>query len=381
MADHGSHLRLALLAGTLSQGGAEKQLLYMTRALQGVGIEVRIYSLTKGEFYEGPLQAIGTTPYWVGQRQHPLSRLARMTRVLRDFRPQIVQAAHFYVNLYATLLGKFCNAITIGSLRNDLISEVKGTGVWGQWLLRMPPALLCNSYAARRNAEAFAIRAGRIHVLPNVIDISDFDSQTLSAEPPLGSNSQLIAMAVGRLVPEKRFDRFLFALARARSHVPELKGVIVGDGPERPRLEGQANALGLLPDRVSFLGRRNEVPRLMRAADLCVLCSDHEGFPNVILEAMAARRPVVTTPAGDAGVVVQEGETGFVVPFNEVEALAERMTRLARSPDLRQKLGEAGRHRVEQQYGSEGLAARLLSIYHDIAEQHQHRGVLSHLRC
>src|SRR5258706_15129835 len=133
----------------------------------------------------------------------------------------------------------------------------------------------------------------------------------------------------------------------ARQEVLDLKGILIGDGPERPRLEALANKLGLLPDGLLFLGRRNDVPALLAQASMLVLSSDHEGFPNVLLEAMAARLPVITTPAGDAGLVVQEGITGYVLPFDDIDAMAERMVRLAKSPDLRHTLGEAGRRRVE----------------------------------
>jgi glycosyltransferase involved in cell wall biosynthesis len=97
-----------------------------------------------------------------------------------------------------------------------------------------------------------------------------------------------------------------------------------------------------------------------------VLTSEHEGFPNVVLEAMAARLPVVTTPAGDSAEVVQDGETGFVVGFDDREALVKRIMQLADSPELRGRLGEAGRKRVEECYGSEQLAERLFAVYRDV---------------
>ena len=100
--------------------------------------------------------------------------------------------------------------------------------------------------------------------------------------------------------------------------------MIVGDGPLWTALHQRAQDLGLLPDGVAFLGRRNDVPALLGSADMLVLSSDHEGCPNVVMEAMAARRPVVTTPAGDAGVLVEDGVSGYVVPFDDVEAMADQ---------------------------------------------------------
>jgi glycosyltransferase involved in cell wall biosynthesis len=127
---------------------------------------------------------------------------------------------------------------------------------------------------------------------------------------------------------------------------------------------------------VTFLGRREDVPALLKQADMLVLSSDYEGFPNVVLEAMAARLPVITTPAGDANIAVQNGNTGYVVHFDDVTGMAECMVRLSKSPGLRWQLGEAARKRVEQHFSFEHLAGRLLSIYRKSALQHNRTDLL-----
>jgi glycosyltransferase involved in cell wall biosynthesis len=357
--------RVALLAGKLGQGGAEKQLVYMARALCQAGVDVRLYSLTRGEFHEAELQRLGLPPCWVGRFSSPLARLATLTAALRQFRPHIVQSAHFYTNLYASLSGRLCRAVAIGALRSDLAFHLETHGRWARWLLHMPSALLANSYAAKRDLEGLSIRA-KISVIPNVIDLAGFDAPCSEAAPSLGAVGRPVAVALGNLIAVKRLERFLLALAQARRVVAGLTGVIIGDGPERPDLEQRADALGLLPEGVRFMGRRNDVPALLKQADMLVLCSDHEGFPNVLLEAMAARLPVITTPVGDGAVVVQDGVTGYLVACHDVDGMAERMARVAGSPNLRRQLGEAGRKRAEQEYSFESLAARLLLVYQNL---------------
>ena len=208
--------------------------------------------------------------------------------------------------------------------------------------MRLPSAIIANSRAARRGVDEFGVSPDSILVLNNVIDLEDFDARTRSGASAWSPDGPPVALAVGRMHAEKRFDRFLTALARARRASPDLRGVIVGDGPEWPNLRCQAQDLGLLPNGVLWLGRRNDVPALLGKADMLVLSSDHEGCPNVVLEAMAVRRPVVTTPAGDAGDVVEEGVSGYVVPFDDVEAMASRMVRLAEFPELRTSFGRGG---------------------------------------
>jgi glycosyltransferase involved in cell wall biosynthesis len=181
------------------------------------------------------------------------------------------------------------------------------------------------------------------------------------------------AVLVSRLIPQKRVDRFLEALARARREVPALRGLVVGDGPERGPLERKAEELGVRA-AVEFLGVRDDVRPLLSASDVLVLSSDDEGFPNVVLEAMEASRPVIATDVGDVRDVVRDGETGWVVP-PAAEVLAERLVRIARDPALARRMGVAGRTRLETRYGLAVLASNLLGVYRDLAGKEGHARV------
>ena len=362
-------LRVALIVGCLGQGGAEKQLIYIARALLKAGVEVKVYSLTQGEYYEPALDAMSLQPIWIGKFANPILRVFSLANALLHYRPHIIHSTHFFTNLYAAIVARLWGSISIGSLRNDAFLELKANEAWGRWLLRSPSVLIANSHAAKRNAVSLGIRNDKVYILSNVIDLVEFDEQIQTAQFKKGSNKGICASAVARLVYEKRLDLFLEALALAGRETSDLTGIVIGDGPEKTNLEAIAADIGLLPESVLFLGRRNDVPSLLRQADMLILTSDHEGSPNVLLEAMAAGVPVVTTPAGDADVIVQDGVTGYVVAHDNVEELAKRMVCLAKSHELRRRLGVAGRCRVESHYGVDGLASRLLSIYREIAEQ------------
>jgi glycosyltransferase involved in cell wall biosynthesis len=205
-------------------------------------------------------------------------------------------------------------------------------------------------------------------VVPNVIEISGPPPERTTAD-----GGPVHAVFVGRLVPFKRLDLFLHAFAIARREVPRLRAVVAGDGVERPRMEALARDLGLVAPELTFLGIVEAVEDLLRRVDLLVSSSDEEGFPNVVLEAMAAGLPVVATRAGDADRAVQEGQTGFVVPVGDVSAIAARMAELARSPELRRRLGVAGYERARNVYGTQALAARLYAVYRELAERTNHR--------
>jgi glycosyltransferase involved in cell wall biosynthesis len=158
-----------------------------------------------------------------------------------------------------------------------------------------------------------------------------------------------------------------------KRRVPDVRAMIVGEGTERAALEAMAGALGLLPGTVEFLGRRDDIATVLRTADALVVTSDHEGFPNVILEAMAAGLPVVTTPAGDAARIVEDGTTGYVIGFEETETMADRLVQLLGDPGRRGTLGLAGRRAVEAQYAREGVEDRLIRLYAEVAIQQKNR--------
>jgi glycosyltransferase involved in cell wall biosynthesis len=132
-------------------------------------------------------------------------------------------------------------------------------------------------------------------------------------------------------------------------------------------LQARAKAVGLKPCDLVFLGGFDRVPALLAHSAMLVLSSDYEGFPNVILEAMSARLPVVTVPAGDAGLIVRHGQTGFLVGAENIRDMAGALVRLAQSPELRQHLGEAGRRCVEEDYHCGPLAERLLGAFRRFA--------------
>ncbi len=372
---------MALVAGTLGQGGAEKQLVYMVRALLDRGVQVRVYSLTRGEYHEAALKGMGTPVHWVGRPANPASRLVGLMIALREFRPHILQSAHFYTNLYAGLAAPLAGAISLGAIRSDLTRELASHPRLGRLLLARVDGFVANSEQALRNARESGIGTERMHVLPNVIDLEAFDRQLdLATEgTPRSDPAEPVAVAVGRLVRVKRLDRFIEALALAQQQVPALSGIIVGDGPERDRLQAHSRERGLFGERLTFLGRRDDIPTLLSQAHMLVLTSDNEGFPNVLLEAMAASLPVLATPAGDCGLVVVDGVTGFVLAFDDTAGLAQRMVDLARCDSLRRALGSAARLRVEQHYGADGLAERLLAIYRHVATRSGSRRVVEAL--
>ena len=172
-----------------------------------------------------------------------------------------------------------------------------------------------------------------------------------------------VLLCVAQLRPEKGHEVLLDALARASAESPSLVLLLAGEGAQRTALAAHAERLGL-GDRVRFLGRRDDVPALLAAADLLVLAShpEVETTPTVAIEAMAARRAVIATRVGAVDEVVRDGVTGILVPSGDAAALARAITRLAGDPALRARLAEAGRARACREYARERMIAETAAL-------------------
>jgi glycosyltransferase involved in cell wall biosynthesis len=390
MCDHSSNgkpasarvrpVRVAVIASSLRLGGAEKQTFYMARALLEAGIDVRLFYLGRGGHYETVLRQIGVPVRQIHTPERRWGMLTRLMGALCRWRPQIVLVPQFGDLRFGAVAGGFCNALILGGIRSDGLYELNAHGRLGRWMVRVAHGLVANSCRARENLASRGVCCRKIEILPNVIDLQDFDVRSTQAPGVVLPRGRFLVSAVGSLHPCKRFDRFLEALALARRSEPALAGVIAGaDCGVKGDLQTRANALGLAPRECTFLGEVDNVPALLGRSAMLVLTSDYEGFPNVILEAMAARLPVISTPAGDASSIVQHGKTGYIVDGEETRRMAAFMVQLARSPSMRRNFGEAGRQRVEQEYNYQSVADRLLNIFLSFASRARKRALIQSL--
>ena len=174
-----------------------------------------------------------------------------------------------------------------------------------------------------------------------------------------------VVAGLGRLVPIKGFDVLLSALPALVAAVPSTRVILVGDGPDRRVLEAQASALGVRA-RVGVTGGPPDVSAYLAAADVLAAPSRNEGMGRAIVEAMALGLPVVATDVGGIPDVVADGETGRLVPPNDLVALTEALVDLAGDEVLRVKLGAAGACRAEA-FSTRVAHAAMGAIYDELA--------------
>ncbi len=191
------------------------------------------------------------------------------------------------------------------------------------------------------------------------------DGAGVHAELGLPPTAPLVGV-VARLAEERKgISPFLQMAATVSRLDPDVHFVVVGDGPLRPRLERQAAELELA-GRVSFLGARADVPRLVAALRIFVMPSLYEAGPLTLLEAMALGKAVVTTPVGVAEDVVTDGETGLIVPVGDAGALAGAVQRLLADEELVARMGERARQTAWPAFSVDHMVDETIGVYRSV---------------
>jgi glycosyltransferase involved in cell wall biosynthesis len=358
-------LKVCFLAGTLGRGGAERQLVYMLRALKQGGVQSRVLCLTQGEFFEHEIKSLGVPVEYVGGSTSQLIRLLRIVRSLSRDPVNILQSVHFYTNLYAAFAARVVRARSIGAIRNDLVSELKANGLAGWGHLHMPSHLLANSTIGQQRAVDRGIPQLRVDLLPNAVDSDVF----VARQNDHGPDDAVRILFVGRLDKQKRPDLFIRVISRVVRQLPDrrVKAVIVGDGRMKTEVKDLIANVGLTAEQIEIAGARDNMSAFYQNADLLLLTSDWEGTPNVLLEAMACGVPVVSTRVGGVPEIV-DTDRGLVVNSGDEDALTEAVLKLVENTELRHTLGTRGREYVLRFHSLEMLKGRLTDVYQRVLQ-------------
>jgi glycosyltransferase involved in cell wall biosynthesis len=211
--------------------------------------------------------------------------------------------------------------------------------------------------------QRFGWPAEKIEVVYNAVDLDRFEVGAPAGlrEELGGSGSVPLVLTPARLDQQKGHD----VLFRAAVEVPEARFVLAGEGPLRAQLEAEVGRLGLA-GRVLFLGRRDDIPQLLAACDVFALPSLYEGSSLAVLEAMAARRAVVSSAIGGTAELIADGENGLLVPPGDATALATALRRVLADPSLREEFALKAHSRAEAQFGRETMGRRVEAIYEEL---------------
>ena len=347
-------MRITLVISTGGAGGAERAISTMANYWAARDREVTILTLSSeaGDWYElhprvkrVGLNLLSASAHLGEALRNNLRRVRSLRRELRRARPDVVISFVDKTNVLTLLASVGLRVPVIVSERTD--PRQHGIGfAWNglrRWLYPRADAVVMQSRGLHAWACGF-VRSNSVYVIPNsvkpVLNGTEYPSNQQ------GSGHTVIAM--GRLSKEKRFDLLLRAFCQCARRHDDWSLIILGEGEERGSLEALIGELDL-KDRVSLPGRVRDPTRILQGADLFVLSSRFEGFPNALLEAMACGLAVISTDCGSGPrEIIRDGLDGLLVPANDLDALASSMDRLMIDHEERQRLGARAEEVIER---------------------------------
>jgi len=302
-------------------------------------------------------------------RRTDLSVVLRLRRLMKKIKPDILHTYLLHANVLGRIVGRLVGIpVIIGSERT-----IGQAGPWGRLATKLSnPLTDVVEVNSRLGAKAIEIDLGvpprKIEVIRSGVDLKKFDHsthrETIRSEIGLKEDQHLV-LYVGRLRRVKGVEYGLRAFAAAQSQQRSIHMALAGEGEQLDHLKKIVLELKV-PDHVTFLGVRNDLPSLLSAADSVLMPSLKEGFPRTAIEAMAAGKPIIATNVGGTSEAIVDGETGILVPAKNIEVMTSTILKLARDKNLQNKLGEAGRHRSRNNYSANNYVTRLDELYRQL---------------
>jgi L-malate glycosyltransferase len=354
-----------LMTNTLETGGTERQFVTMANALDRGEFSVSLGCLKrKGPFVS---EVPGLAEFSPGGSLFGLqSWRARLelSRFLRQKRIAVAHSFDFYSNLMLIPAARLARVpVVLGSHRQLGDLQTRNQFRAQNAMFRLCDRVVCNSRSAADRLREAGIAARKLTVIPNGLPDELFAGVT--PDPARSPQVVRIGMISRMNDPVKRHDLFLRAAKRLAERFPQLRFILVGDGPLRAGLVALTDQLGLR-NRIDFLGDRRDVPAVLATLDISVLPSASESLSNVILESMAAGVPVVAANVGGNPELVQNGATGFLFPSGDEEQFSRAMETLVTQAELRKQFGLCARQRAQAQYAIPKIRDRYQELYRNL---------------
>lgn len=375
-------LRVLQIIDSLALGGAERIVAMLTQGLARSGVDVRVAALRSlaGDSLRDPLERAGIPLLQLDATGfYDVGAWMRLRRYLRH---EAIDLVHTHL-VYADFLGRTASAaagIPVVSTLHNVPDGFERQRPDRVWLERITARLLtsrvvCVSQRARTEFEqSWRIPSARLALIPNAIDLDPWlsvpeepiqkPSDTRPMELPVQVDTVTV-LSVGRLDSQKAYDVLLRAARIVVDVRPHVRFVILGRGRHAASLDRLRRELALA-EVVSFEGQQDDVPAWLARSDMFVSSSAWEGMPLVVIEAMAAARPVVVTDVGGSREVVGDEECGLVVPPSDPRALAVAIMELVDDSERRLRMGRSARDRARTVFGLDGLIDAHLSLYRDV---------------
>ena len=372
------------LIGSFHQGGSERQAVQLTRLLLESGrCNVSVATLDRSGVLLDDLRRLGIDEipeYRLNSFYdlHALRQVWRFASYLKKHEIDVIHSHDFYTNLFAMAAATLARVpVRIASRRESSLRSASKRFV-ERCAYRLAHAVVANCEEVRQQLIREGLSPKKVRTVYNGLDPA-------RVQPALGDRGKILSAlglpADARFVtitanmrahvwnPEpacyKDHPTFLRAAQRVRDRVPDAAFIIAGEGELKEATENLAKDLGI-NDRTFFIGRCQDIGSLLSISEVCVLSSRAEGFANVILEYMAAGRPVVATDVGGAREAIIHAESGYLVPAGDHERMADHITSLLLRTEESQRMGQTGKRIVSGKFSCLKQLQSVESLYNEL---------------
>lgn len=367
---------------SFNTGGTETQAVELARRLDPAQYKVTMGCLRD----RGPLRTLLAGSAVPIMEFHPkggmnsvggVYQVLRLASFLRRGRFDVVHTHDLWSNLLGVPAGWLARTPVVLSSRRDLSQDAWYTPRNRTRLRRiqgLSTAILVNSELVREDVlRNDGFRADKVRVVYNGIDVDRFRVRASREIVLPGLEGLTLVVLVGNMHSDVKGHPWLIrAAADVVRRFPRARFLLVGDGEMRPEFERLAREAGV-EEQVLFVGERRDIPEILSCCDVALSCSTAEGFPNAVLEYLAAGLPTIATAVGGSLEIIRDGMTGLLIPPRDERALGGAILRLLENPQLGQDFASAGRRHVAENFSFDRLLASTTQLYTELLENKARR--------
>ena len=360
-------IRLTHIVFSLDMGGLEKLVVELANRVDKSRFITSVCCLTKEGTLSQELVKNGIKVFYFNKQGGvDLFLPFRIARLLKKEKIDIVHTHDSSANLYGSVAGKLAGVkVIINTEHGGIYFETRRKRLINRILCLLNDREICVSNNVKKDLLSMGLSSKRLTVIHNGIDFDRFDLQMDKNNIRKGfgfNNSDFIITTIGRLSGEKNQIMLLEVVKPILEKIPEARFTITGRGPLRKDLQEYAVRLQVA-EKVVFLGERDDVAPVLKMSDCFVLCSNYESFGLTILEAMAAGIPVIATDVGGVKEIVNNGETGILVPKDNKEELTRAIIAIKSDPLFAAQIALQAKEMVKNNYGIEAMVKEHENLY------------------
>lgn len=362
--------KILTIIDSFHAGGKERRLLELLKGLTARQVDCELIVLSKVVTYP-ELHDLNIKIHFIERkfRQDP-TVVAKIYKIVKQARPSIIQSWSSMTSVYIFPITKLLGIPFVNAIIADAPRYVKPfSQPWIRRKLTFPfsDAIVGNSQAG---LTAYRAPEGKSFVMYNGFDFKRTQNVVPREEMrhALNITTPKVVGMVGKFEARKDYHTYLKAAVRVIAERNDVTFVAVGDGRLLPECQRLVQGKG--DDRILFTGHRKDVESIVNAFDIGVLTTNHkvhgEGISNSLMEYMVLGKPVIATQGGGTAELVSDGEVGFIIPPDHVEALVQKLLRLLDDSELAHRLGENGKKRIHEHFNLDRMTDEYIQLYRQL---------------